>query len=84
MPEEEPKIGSLFLWLFLFKNIFFINYIIFNIELIQNYNYIFFHETLYIATVFFYMFFFLLFFFMIVSKILFINFIFLILSWLKI
>jgi hypothetical protein len=64
MPEEEPKIGSLFLWLYLFKNIVFINYIIFNIELIKNYNYIFFYEILYIAIEYFSAYFF----FMIISK----------------
>jgi len=61
MPEEEPKIGSLFLWLFLFKNIVFINYIIFNIELIKNYNYIFFYKTLYIGIEYFSAYFFLFF-----------------------
>jgi len=75
MPEEEPKIGALFMWLlFLFKNIIFIVFIIFNIKLIKNYNGIFSHEILYITTVFSCMIFF--YFFMIISKIFFVDFIF--------
>jgi len=73
MPEEEPKIGALFMWLlFLFKNIIFI---IFNIKLIKNYNGIFSHEILYITTVFSCMIFFF-YFFMIISKKNFVDFIF--------
>ena len=54
----------------------------FNIELVENYNYSFPHKTLLIATVFLHMVFFL--FFYDFFKIVFVDFIFLILSWLRI
>jgi hypothetical protein len=64
----------------IFFKIIFIDFIIFNIELVENYNFRFLYETL---TIFPWMIFLFCFFVMIFFKIIFIDFIFLILNWLK-
>ena len=71
----------------IFFKIVFINFIIFNIELVENYNYRFSHKTLSIATMFSCMIFFAFGFFFcydFFKKIFFVHFIFLILIWLRI